>query len=280
MTELAERADAAPVPRAHTELMTGLALVAGGANVIMQLSRRPVGRGVIESKVDSGRLDLHPVKRTRTTLTYLVVAAVGTPEEREWMRQEVNRSHRLVRSDEDSPVRYNAFDRELQLWVAACIYRGYEDTYRAFYGDPGPETLRRFYEHGARFGTTLQVRPDMWPADRDAFEAYWKESVQRIEVDRQTRAYLRGIAEVTFLPGPLAKVLGPFNRIMTVGFLPQEFRDELGYGWTRRDRAVFAAALKGLALANRLMPGPLRRFPFNVYLWDFRRRMRKGRSFV
>nr|WP_309239457.1 oxygenase MpaB family protein [Actinomadura sp. J1-007] len=157
---------------------------------------------------------------------------------------------------------------------------GYEDTYRAFYGDPGPETLRRFYEHGARFGTTLQVRPDMWPADREAFEAYWKESVQRIEVDRQTRAYLRGIAEVRFLPGPLAKVLGPFNRVMTVGFLPQEFRDELGYEWTGRDRAVFAAALKGMAVANRLMPGPLRRFPFNVYLWDFRRRMRKGRSFV
>jgi enoyl-CoA hydratase/carnithine racemase len=29
----------------------------------------------------------------------------------------------------DSPVRYNAFDRQLQIWVAACLFVGLEDTY-------------------------------------------------------------------------------------------------------------------------------------------------------
>ncbi len=45
-------------------------------------------------------------------------------EERAFYRRQVNRSHALVRSAADSPVRYNAFDPRLQLWVAACLYRG------------------------------------------------------------------------------------------------------------------------------------------------------------
>jgi uncharacterized protein (DUF2236 family) len=269
-----------PVPLQFSGYVSGLALVAGGANVIMQLSRYPVGRGVAESKVDSGRLDKHPVKRTRTTLTYLIVAGLGTDEERAWMRREINRSHKAVRSDADSPVAYNAFDRELQLWVAACIYKGYEDVFTLFYGEPSPETQRVFYQHGARFATTLQVTADMWPADRTAFEEYWNAGVKEIRTDRTTRSYLRGIAELGFLPKPLSTVFVPLNRLLTVGFLPQPFRDELDYRWTRRHQAAFNAIIRILATINRLLPRPLREFPFNAYMWDFRRRMRTGRPFV
>ncbi len=47
----------------------------GAANVIMQLARPGVGYGVMESRVESGRIDRHPIKRARTTFTYLAVAA-------------------------------------------------------------------------------------------------------------------------------------------------------------------------------------------------------------
>ena len=46
------------------------------ANVIMQLGWREVGYGVVESSVDSGNVMLHPWKRLRTTISYLVVAPV------------------------------------------------------------------------------------------------------------------------------------------------------------------------------------------------------------
>ena len=55
----------------------------GSANVIMQLALLPVGRGVAESTVDSGRVDKHPFKRQRTTGQYLVVAMLGSDAERE-----------------------------------------------------------------------------------------------------------------------------------------------------------------------------------------------------
>ncbi|MFC4913295.1 oxygenase MpaB family protein [Actinomadura gamaensis] len=269
-----------PIPPVFRELLSGPSLVAGGANVIMQLSRLPVGLGVVESKVDSGRIDKHPVKRTRTTLTYLVVAMLGTAEERAWMREEVNRQHRHVRNEPGASVRYNAFDRELQLWVAACIYWGMEDVYRRFYGEPSAEALADFYRHGRRFATTLQVPEDMWPETREAFEEYWREGVKQIGSTPQTRAYLRGLAKAAFLPRPVQRVVGPVNRLFAVGFLPPEFRENLGLSWTDREQKAFDAAVRAIAFANRTMPRPMREFPFNVYLRDFRRRMRTGRSFV
>src|SRR6266540_4322439 len=96
------------IPPAVRDSVTGFAVAAGAANVIMQLSRLPIAYGVVESKVDSGRVDKHPIKRLRTTLSYIMVALFATENERATMRKEVNRSHRYVRSSETSPVTYNA----------------------------------------------------------------------------------------------------------------------------------------------------------------------------
>src|SRR5688572_10515245 len=179
--------------------MVGLSLAAGGANVIMQLARLPVGRGVAESRVDSGRVDRHPIKRLRTTTAYLLIAMLGTDAERSALRRQIDRVHAAVRSRPGDPVAYNAFDPELQLWVAACLYKGLEDVHRLF-GPPADEAFFDdvLYPHARRLGTTLQVTEEMWPEDRVAFEAYWKEGLARIEMDDVTRRYLRGIADLRF----------------------------------------------------------------------------------
>lgn len=166
------------------------ALLGGPANVVMQLSLAPVGRGVVESTVDSGRFDLHPRKRGRTTLTYLAVAMLGTDEERAAYRAATDTSHRQVRSRPGSPVKYNAFDPELQLWVAACIYRGVVDSLTYLYGPLDTEEADELYRESARFGTTLQMRPEMWPADRAAFARYWETKSAEISLDAEVKAYL------------------------------------------------------------------------------------------
>src|SRR3954464_4613296 len=100
--------------------MLGVGLLAGPANVIMQLSRPGVGYGVVESRVESGRADRHPIKRARTTFTYLAVANLGSDSQKAAYRRAVNKAHAQVYSTDESPVKYNAFDKDLQLWVAAC----------------------------------------------------------------------------------------------------------------------------------------------------------------
>ncbi len=50
---------------AYPGLLDGLTLIPSTANVIMQMCLPSVGRGVLESRVKSGRLIDHPLKRTR-----------------------------------------------------------------------------------------------------------------------------------------------------------------------------------------------------------------------
>ena len=267
-------------PSLRRMVMSGLGLAGAGANVIMQLSRLPVGHAIAESNVESGSLSRHPIKRTRTTLGYVMIALFGSEYERAALRNEVNRQHRTVISSSDSSIPYNAFDPELQLWVAACMYRGLEDALTVLYGPLSSETLNVLYQRSSRFATTLQVPPSSWPADREAFDDYWSESLELVAMDDVTRAYLYGIASLDFLPRPASFVLGPLHRLITTGFLPQLFRDELGLPWNTWRRSVFRVITATIASANRHLPAPIREFPWNLSLRSARHRIRSGRPFV
>lgn len=260
--------------------IVGAALLAGSANVIMQLSWPGVGYGVYESKVDSGNLFKHPVKRTRTTITYLAVALLGTDRERELYREAVNTSHRQVRSTASSPVSYNAFDRRLQLWVAACLYRGVEDVGEIFGPSLTEEEKEQRYQESAALATTLQVPPDMWPPDRNAFDEYWTESLEQVSIDETIRRHLLDIADLRFLPAPFPQLLGGFSRFITTGFLPQHFRDEMRLSWSARRQRRFDRLMRVLAAVVRALPRPLRRFPYNLCLLDLRARIRLGLRLV
>ena len=63
-------------------------------------------------------------------------------------------------------MRYNAFDRELQMWVAACLFVGLEDTYQLLRGEMTAEQAEQFYRSAWTLGTTLQVTEEQWPATR------------------------------------------------------------------------------------------------------------------
>jgi uncharacterized protein (DUF2236 family) len=255
-------------------------VLAGTANVIMQLSWPEVGYGVIESKVESGQVTRHPLKRTRTTFTYLSVALLGTDDERRLYRQAVNGSHAQVRSGADSPVAYNAFDPELQMWVAACLYWGAMDVATRFGAGMDEEEAEEFYRSASTLGTTLQVRPDMWPADRQAFEEYWRRGLERVSIDPTVRRYLYDLATLRFMPAPVRWLQGRSSLFFTTGFLPPEFRAAMGLEWSARDQARFERVIGRIAAVSRRLPGSLRRFPFNWFLWDFRVRARFGRRLV
>jgi uncharacterized protein (DUF2236 family) len=263
------------------EYLDGLgALLAGVANVVMQLSLAPVGHGVLESRVASGRLTHHPVKRLRTTLTYIAVAMLGTDDERARYRDAVNAAHRQVRSTNASSVRYNALWPELQLWVAACMYRGAVDVHTRLHGPIEPAAAEAFYRHAARFGTTLQVRPRMWPVDRTAFDRYWDEALGRVALDPAVRAYLHGLVTGRAMRWPLC--LGPRRPVMfvTTGFLPPRFREEMGLRWSAADQARFDRVLRGLGTLQRRLPRFARLFPYNLLLVDMRLRLRLGQRLV
>ncbi len=269
---------------AFDEGLLGIGLLLGPANVIMQLSRPGVGYGVLESRVDSGRVDLHPIKRARTTFTYLAVAGSGSDAQKAAFRRAVNGVHAQVYSTVDSPVSYHAFDRDLQLWVAACLYKGAVDSYRTFVGEMDDETADRHYEQGMALGTTLQVPPQMWPADRGAFEDYWQRSLDEVHIDDAVREYLHPIAASRLrgvtLPRPLRRPTEGVALFITTGFLPQRFRDEMQLPWDAGRQRRFDRLMAVLRAATRLSPRAVRQFPFNVLLKDLDWRIKTGRPLV
>jgi uncharacterized protein (DUF2236 family) len=270
-------------PRIDDGLL-GIALLLGPANVIMQLARPGVGYGVVESRVESGRVDRHPIKRARTTFTYLAVANLGSDEQKAAYRRAVNGAHAQVYSTDESPVKYNAFDKDLQLWVAACLYKGAVDSYRTFVGEMDDETADQHYVEGMSLGTTLQVPAEMWPADRAAFDAYWHESLAKVHIDDTVREYLLPIAASRMrgvkLPGPLQRWHESFALLITTGFLPQRFRDEMRLPWDAKRQYRFDRLMAVLRTATHLTPRVIRQFPFNVLLKDLDWRIRTGRPLV
>lgn len=261
--------------RRVADLLNLASVLMPASNVIMQLSLPGVGYGVQESRVDSGNVYKHPFKRARTTGTYLAVATVGTESDREVFRAAVDTAHRQVRSTPASPVRYNAFDPKLQLWVAACLYRYFVDQHELLYGPLTDAAADAVYADARRLGTTLQVREDMWPADRAAFDEYWKRSLDELHIDPPVREHLRGVAAMVFLPWPL-RLAGPFNLFATTGFLAPEFRDMMGLDWSADQQRRFDWLLGAVRLADRVIPHRVWRLTYQMYLWDMRFRARRG----
>lgn len=261
-------------------LISGVALAPAGANVIMQLSRLPIGHAVAHSSVDDGSLMKHPVKRTRTTLAYIMIALFGTELERNVIRSQVNGQHRRANDGNVGAKEFDTFDRELQLWVAACMHRGVIDAVTFLHGPPDEDELSTLLAMSGRFATTLQVPIEMWPSSPLDFENLWRASLDAVAFDEVTRDYLLGVASLRFLPFPLDRILGPSHRFLTTGFLPPLFRDQLGLAWSPRSERRFERATKGLRAINRLLPRPLREFPWNVVERDTQRRIRRHQSIV
>ena len=262
------------------EAMDFWAFAAGAANVIMQLSWPEVGHGVVESKVDSGNLLKHPWKRARTTFQYLVVAILGRPQDRAAFREAVNSSHRQVKSTPDSPIRYNAFDRELQMWLAACLFIGLEDTYQLLRGEMTAEQAEQFYRSAWTLGTTLQVTEDQWPTTRADFDLYWNDACRRVAIDDQVRAYLQDLLSLQMINPALALPFRPLLKFLTVGFLAPVFRDAMGVQCSGFKQRQFERLFLLVAFVNRFLPVFIRQGSSYVLLADVRRRVRDHRALV
>ena len=253
---------------------------AGAANVIMQLSRPGVGHGVVESKVDSGNLMKHPWKRARTTFQYLAVAILGTDDDRAAFRAAVNEVHRHVKSGPSSPVSYNAFDRDLQMWVAACLFVGLEDTYQLLRGPMTEEQAEQFYRSAWTLGTTLQVTEEQWPPTRAEFDDYWDTACLQVSMDDVVRSYLTDLLNLRMINPILALPFRPLLKFLTAGFLAPVFRDALGVRWGRTLQRLFERLFLFVAFVNRFLPGFIRQGGSYVLLADVRNRVRRQRQLV
>ena len=82
------------------------------------------------------------------------------------------------------------------------------------------------------------------------------------------------------LPRQLRRLPESIALLITTGFLPQRFRDEMRLPWDAGRQRRFDRLMAALGAVNRVLPRFLRQFPFNVLLWDLDRRIATRRPLV
>ncbi|AZG46837.1 oxygenase MpaB family protein [Gordonia insulae] len=264
------------------DLVTGLGPTIAGANVIMQLANPKVGHGVVESRVDSGSAVKHPIKRSRTTGTFLAVALLGDARDRAYVHDELQRVHEQVYSTSTSPVRYSANDSRLQLWVAVCLLKYFIDQYELLYGPLSADERENVVADSRWLGTSLNVRDDQWPSSYRELHDYWQAQLDDLTIDPPVRELLQRLSDLSFLSyrmGPAGtvahKVLGrPMNYLIKAG-LPPEFRAMMNWRWSTADEWHYERAL---AIARIVDPavGRVMRGLLQAYVYDMRLRRRLG----
>jgi uncharacterized protein (DUF2236 family) len=120
----------------------------------------------------------------------------------------------------------------------------------------------------------------MWPENREGFARYWKESLREVSIDDAVRDYLTFLMRYGNAPAWVQRRFADFNTFVTTGFLPPEFRAAMRLDWDEARQARFDRLLRRVGRFERRLPLAARNFPFNVLLWDMRRRLRRGRPLV
>ncbi|ETA04696.1 MULTISPECIES: oxygenase MpaB family protein [Gordonia] len=264
------------------DLVTVIGPTLSVANVIMQLSNPKVGYGVHESRVPQGNAIKRPVKRARTTGTYLAVALVGSDSDKEYIHNCVGRVHDQVYSTGTSPVRYSANDSRLQLWVAVCLLKYFIDQYELIYGPLSAAERHMVLTEAHPLGTALNVPRDKWPATYDELLVYWNSQLAELRIDEPVRQELQSLADLSFLEfragvvGTIAhKTLGGFLTYAINAGLPPEFRSMMGWTWTEDDARRYQALLSALRVVDPVV-APVLRGIFRLNIVDLRVRRRLG----
>lgn len=244
-------------------------LGAGGRAILLQVANPGVGHGVDEHSDFAYRA----LDRLRATMTYILMVTHGTDEERDRAVRAVNRAHVPVHSVEGADVPYNAFDPDLQLWVAATLYDSAIRLYELVFGTLSEKDADRVYRDYAILGTSLQVPEDRWPADRAAFDRYWNAQIDSFVVDSAARRVARDLFRPNVAPFFLRMLL-PAYRVVTTALLPEQLREQFGLPWDARRRRGFEAFMAVVRFVYPKVPRRVRNIPKDVAMWDMRRRAR------
>jgi len=270
-------------PRELRDLLTTVGLTNGVANIIMQLSLPPVGHGVSESRVGSGSPRRYPLKRARTTGQYLALAVMGSEDDRDVMRTAIAGVHNHVHSTEQSPVRYSGNSRELQVWVAMCLFRFFLDQYTLVHGELDEATLDELVRAAEPLATGVNVRPAEWPQTWAEYVRRWDAMLPGLSIDPVVHHEFVTLSDLSFLGeawGPIGHLLARIGarpyRFMTRATLPSEFRDMMGWDWTAADQRRLQRVLKVLRVVDTVINPHAMQTGYRLQVLDFRIRRRLG----
>ncbi|KUP98447.1 oxygenase MpaB family protein [Thermobifida cellulosilytica] len=242
-------------------------LGAAGYAVLLQIAHPAVGQGVHDHSDFASR----PLNRLHGTLTFVYGVVFGTPAEAERIGAIVRAMHARV-----TGPGYRALDPELQLWVAATLYRAAETMYGLAVGDLTEAEQDEVYAHSAVFATALGCPAEYWPPSRADFERYW---ARMLPVLRATPASRTVVRELFHPVSPLLRPAMRLQGFVAAGLLPPRLREELGLAWDAGRQRRFDRWCALVRAVYPRLPLRLRTSVRDFFLWDIRRRTADNRLY-
>jgi uncharacterized protein (DUF2236 family) len=269
------------MPRLADIAPEGILLAGAGRAILLQIALPGVGYGVARHSDFASR----PMSRLNSTLSYIYALSNGDADDVRRMRKAVNRAHapvsnppRSARNDEEQLVgahphdpAYDARDPELQLWVAATLYDTAITVYERVFGPLDDADGEAVYREYAVLGTALQMPEHLWPADREAFRAYFDGMLERLAADPPVLDVARELLRARKAALPI-RVVMPLARFVTVGLLPPRVRELFGFPWSAGQERRLDRLFAVVSPVYRRLPAGIRHLPQRHYLSRLARR--------
>ncbi len=232
-------------------------VAAGGRAILLQIADPVVAAGVRRHSDFARR----PQQRLAHTLMFVYAVVSGTEQDAAIAARFVNRAHVPVTGADD-------VDR--QLWVAATLFDSARRAHDLFGVPVTAERAEDVLAAYAPIATTLRVPADRWPTSVAAFDRYWADTLDRLEVTDDARGVVRDLLHPRFAPLWVRAAM-PLVRIVTVGMLPEQLRAAYGFAWGPREQRRFGRTVALVGGVRSVLPGALLRLPGPLLLRAMRR---------
>ncbi|KAL5341921.1 hypothetical protein BJX70DRAFT_405313 [Aspergillus crustosus] len=255
------------LPNILKESITGFG---GFGALLLQIAHPGVARGVNNHSEFATR----QIDRAEKTAIYVYMMVYGSDEEKNLIREWVNRMHARVQGGQGvGEEKYSAQDPDLQLWVAATLYVGWVKSYEMAFGPLPAAKAEKVYQEFSVFGTSLQVPREKWPTDIAAFNEYYEWIVRtqlRLVPEGEQVYYHIMHPNLPWAFKPFIPLFMYITRIFSVDYLPEGVRATYGLkATTKYDRVM----RRVLMAQYKLTPGFIRTWPKKYY-------MKRGRVMV
>ncbi len=243
-----------------------VALLAWSRAILLQLAHPLIAAGVDEhSTFRAGRFA--PASRLHQTVRAMLSLTFGSEASRQATIALINGIHRRVNGTLREDVgpytrgtRYSAEDPALLLWVHATLLESVLMVHERVV-EPLSIAERDEYCRDAAWVPRALGATEGAPLTWAALEAYMERMYAsgHLIVSPQARA----LAEAVLAP-PLATLVWPaayMNRLITVGLLVPQMREQYGYRWGDREERAMNRVMRALRTVRRITPEMLALWP-------------------
>ena len=249
-----------------------IVLFGWGRAILLQLAHPLIAAGVH----DHSGFRATPwaaVTRLYHTVHAMLALTFGTPAQYAHALEGIRAIHRRVNGvlpERAGPfaagTRYSAENPDLVLWVHLTLLESLPLAYELLVAPLSVAERDAYCEEAAAVAIALCARESEVPRT-------WGETLRSIDRVRATGALTvssqaRVLARTVLSP-PAGWAVAPatlVNRVLTIGLLPADLREQYGLRWTARHQRVFDAIAPTLRASRRVVPDI-------VALWPEARRM-------